>query len=55
MTDKEKALYGCEVKNNEISEIEVYTLDVTKDSNRLMGLTDELFSIIQDVIVFDEN
>ncbi len=55
VTDKEKALYGCEVKKNKISEIEVYTLDVTKDPNRLMGLTEELFSIIQDVIVFDKN
>ncbi len=30
-------------------------LDATKDSNRFIPLTNELFSIIQDVIVFNDN
>lgn len=55
VTNQEKALYECEVKNNVISEIKVYSLDITKDPNRLMELSEELFSIIQEVIVFDEN
>ena len=55
VTDQEKPLYGCVVKNNEITEINVYSLDVTKDSNRLQGVSNELFSILQDVIVYNEN
>ena len=55
VTDEESALYGCKVKKNEIEDIEVYSLDVTEDPNRLIPLTNELFSIIQDIIVFNED
>ncbi len=55
VTDEESALYGCEIKKNEIQDIEVYSLDVTEDPNRLIPLTNELFSIIQDIIVFNED
>ena len=55
VTDEESVLYGCKVKKNEIEDIEVYSLDVTEDPNRLVPLTNELFSIIQDIIVFNED
>ncbi len=55
VTDEESVLYGCEIKKNEIQNIEVYSLDVTKAPNRFIPLTNELFSIIQDVIVFNED
>ncbi len=55
ITEKRSALYACEIKNNEVQNIEMNELDVTKDSNRFIPLTNELFSIIQDVIVFNDN
>lgn len=55
VTNEESILYGCKIKKNEISDIEVYSLDVTKDPNRFMPLTNELFSMIQNVIVFNED
>lgn len=55
VTNEESALYGCEIKKNEIQDIEIYSLDATKDPNRFMPLTNKLFSIIQEVIVFNED
>lgn len=54
ITENRSALYACEIKNNEVQNIETNSLEITKDPNRFIPLTNELFSIIQDVIVFND-
>ena len=54
ITENRSALYACEIKNNEVQNIETNSLEITKDPNRFIPLTKELFSIIQDVIVFND-